>query len=613
MRRTFPGRAPVIGALVAGAALALVGAGPAPKKKEVIPKVDETIADIGNIVGADVKVEGVGLVMGLDNSGSDPAPSWQRTKLLDEMRKSGVEHPERILANKGCSLVIVRSTVPAGVNLSDKFDLEIELPSASATTSLAGGWLVSTQLAQRASTRDGDKDDKVIATGGGPVMPGTFAKPDDTKVGRVLGGGRVKEDSPYVFSIKESRRSGKTAKLLETVINSRFHHAEGTDRKGAAVAKNDSVLILRVPRTYHHNQDRFFQVTRRLSVIDNPALRAQRLDSWGKDLLDVKKSGIAALRLEGLGPDAGPTIKKALASPDETVRFFAAEALAYLNDNDGDVARVLAETAKKKPEFRSFALKAMAATDQSASLLKLRALMSEPEFELRYGAFDALRTLDPSDPFLGKTRVMNPLPAPEQADEGMSLQIETRSWKKPKRKPDEPFDLYLVDCEGPPMVHVSRNMRCEVVLFGKTQKLLTPVRPRLRRPAPAQRLRRRRQGPDQQHLLQEPRRLLGPGQLPARASTEVVRRDGQPRRLLPRHHRGPRRWLRTPRRTCPARSWWTPCPLAEQEAYDDAQLMAEDDQAGRRASRRPSLESGRPTILDPDERPPRTLHSIGRG
>ena len=32
--------------------------------------------------------------------------------------------------------------------------------------------------------------------------------------------------------------------------------------------------------------------------------------------------------------------------------------------------------AKKKPEFRSFALKAMAAMDQSASLLKLRALMS---------------------------------------------------------------------------------------------------------------------------------------------------------------------------------------------------------------------------------------------
>jgi len=474
MRRTIPGRAPILGVLVAGVALALGGAAP-PKKKEIPPKVDETIDNVARIIGSDVPVEGVGLVMGLDNTGSDPAPSWQRTKLLDEMRKSGVEHPEKILAWKSCSMVIVRATVPAGVNLSDKFDVEVELPPASSTSSLAGGWLVSTQLAQRAMTRDGEKDDKVIAHAGGPVMPGTFARPDDPKVGRVLGGGRVKEDSPYVLSIKEARRSGKTSKLLETQVNSRFHHAEGTDRAGAARAKDDSVLILRVPRTYHHNQDRYFQVIRHLSLIDNPALREQRLEAWGKELLDPKLTGVAALKLEGLGPGAAPTLKKALGSPEDNVRFFAAEALAYLNDNDGDVARVLAETAKKRPEVRSFALKAMAATDQSASLLKLRALMSEPEFELRYGAFDALRTLDPTDPFLGKVRVLDPVSEPEAADDGMALQIEGRSWKKARPRREEPFDLYVVDCEGPPMVHVSRNMRCEVVAFGKSQKLLTPV------------------------------------------------------------------------------------------------------------------------------------------
>jgi len=474
MRRTYPGRAPILGVLVAGAALILTGVAP-PKKKEIQPKVDETVADVARIVGADVKVEGVGLVMGLDNTGSDPAPSWQRTKLLDEMRKSGVEHPEKILAWKSCSMVIVRATVPAGVNLSDKFDVEVELPAASATSSLAGGWLVSTQLAQRANTPEGAKDDKVISLAGGAVMPGTFARPDDLKVGRVLGGARVKEDSPYVLSIKEARRSGKTAKLLETVVNSRFHHAEGTDRAGAARAKDNSVLILKVPRTYHHNQDRYFQVIRHLPLVDNPELREKRLEAWGKELLDPKLSGIAAVKLEGLGAGSIPTLKKALGAPEDTVRFFAAEALAYLNDNDGDVARVLAETAKKRPEFRSFALKAMAATDQSASLLRLRSLMSEPEFELRYGAFDALRTLDPTDPFLGKVRVLDPVPEPESADDGMAMQIEGRSWRKPKPKREEPFALYVVDCDGPPMLHVSRNMRCEVVAFGKSQKLLTPV------------------------------------------------------------------------------------------------------------------------------------------
>ena len=413
-------------------------------------------------------------MIGLDNTGSDPAPSWQRTKLLDEMRKSGINHPEKILETKTVTLVTVRGTVPAGVTMADKFDIDIELSSATATTSLAGGWLVTTQLAQRAKTKEGEKDDKVIATAVGPVMTGNAAKPNDPKIGRVLGGGRVKEDSPYALTIKEARRSGKTSQLLQNVINNRFHQTDGTDQKGMAIAKTDSLLVLRVPKTYHHNQDRYHQLIKLMPLIDNPTLREQRTQQWGKDLLDPKKAGVAALRLEGLGPGTVQVLRTALGSPDETVRFFAAEALAYLNDTEGDSAKALAETARKKPEFRSYALKAMAATDQSASLLKLRSLMAEPEFELRYGAFDALRTLDATDPFLGRVQVLDDLPQPEK-DEDMAIQINSLRRSKGPASREEPFTLYVVDCEGPPMIHVARNIRCEVVVFGKTQKLLTPV------------------------------------------------------------------------------------------------------------------------------------------
>ena len=40
-----------------------------------------------------MKVEGVGLVVGLDNTGADPPPSWYRKQLVDEMSKAGVEKP----------------------------------------------------------------------------------------------------------------------------------------------------------------------------------------------------------------------------------------------------------------------------------------------------------------------------------------------------------------------------------------------------------------------------------------------------------------------------------------------------------------------------------------
>ena len=93
------------------------------------------------------------------------------------MQKSGVPHAEKFLKSPNISLVIVRAVVPAGVSTKDRFDIEIELPQASATSSLANGFLMQTRLAERAMTKEGDKDDKVIALGGGPVMIGSAPSP----------------------------------------------------------------------------------------------------------------------------------------------------------------------------------------------------------------------------------------------------------------------------------------------------------------------------------------------------------------------------------------------------------------------------------------------------
>ena len=138
---------------------------------------------------------------------------------------------------------------------------------------------------------------------------------------------------------------------------------------------------------------------------------------------------------------------------------------------------MLGETAIKNPVFRVYSLAALAALDQPASHLKLRKLMDEPDVELRYGAFNALRTLDPHDPFLGLVRV-----------------LDSRKWKstttsRPIRWPlpsrtvrarrrasvEDPFGLYVVDSEGPPLIHVSRSRRSEIVVFGRQQKLLPPI------------------------------------------------------------------------------------------------------------------------------------------
>ncbi len=315
MRRTSPSRASVLGAAVACVALILTGADKK-KNKDIPPKVDETIGDVANIFGTDVPVEGVGLLLGLDGTGSEPPPSWQQKKLVDEMQKAGIEHAEKFLKSTNRSLVIVRTVIPAGVSTKDKFDVEIELPPASATSSLAGGWLVSTRLAQRAMTREGEKDDKVIAVAVGPVMIGNEARPGDPKVGRVLGGGHVFQDSPYLLSIKEVRRSGKTSQLLENVIKQRFHETVDGSSKGMAEAKTDSALVLRVPKTYHHNQDRYHLVIRYLNLIDNPALREQRLENLGQGTARPEEGGHGRDQAGGTGsgrrngPQAGADLAR---------------------------------------------------------------------------------------------------------------------------------------------------------------------------------------------------------------------------------------------------------------------------------------------------------------
>lgn len=482
MRRTVLRRSWAQAALVAIAALALIqtGASPAKKKKKKEPpppKVSETIGDLAFVVSrGETKVEGVGLVIGLDNTGADPPPSWYRKQLVDEMSKAGIEKAEKLLASAQVSMVIVRLTIPIGVNPKDKLDVQVEVPPACGTKSLAGGYLLLTRLHEVLLAGGSPKTGADLALAYGPVMIGTPAKPNDPKVGRVLGGGRVKKDFPYTLAIKDNRKSFHTSRMLETIVNERFHQTEDGRQKGVATAKTDSYLVLKVPALYHQNQEHFFRVVQLLPMVDGPELRERRIAAWAKELQDPKTAGIAAMKLEGVGNSAIDPLKTGLKSSNSQIRYFCAESLAYLNDISG--VDTLAETVARYPEFRAYSLAALAALDQPASHLKLRKLMDEPEIEVRYGAFNALRTLDPRDPFLGHVRILDEPKREddeeEESPDAMALAIASASTRNRARQ-DDPFSLYVVDSDGPPLVHVSRTRRPEIVIFGRQQKLMPPI------------------------------------------------------------------------------------------------------------------------------------------
>ncbi len=442
-------------------------------KEETLPKSDETVGDIAFArANANTVVEGVGLVIGLNNTGSNPSPSLHRTKLLTIMRKATVPNAERWLESPTTSLVLVQGTIPQGITTRDEFDIDVVLPPGSTTTSLEGGHLLVTELRVKQFIDGQYLEGQPMGEAGGPIMVGDAQFPDEPRVGRVLGGAHTFKDNFYALVLKEDRKGFRTSKLLEDVINMRFFERKGIEQVGMAIAKTDELLVLNVPRVYHHNQWRYFQVIERLPMVDSPALRASHLDAWTKELLDAKTSGQAALKLEGIGRNAADALKGGLESPNEQVRFFAAEALAYLNDAAG--ADILATTAAEHLEFRANALAALAAMDQPASVLRLRSLMDQADPNLRYGAFNALRTLDEHDPFLGRVRLLRDA-RPETTDDA---ELAMRLYSAPSRQSarlEDPFELYVVECDGPAMIHISRSRRREIVLFGRGQNLLTPV------------------------------------------------------------------------------------------------------------------------------------------
>ena len=115
LRQIEPNRREALAAM-AGVAL-LAGADKAPPKMvSAPPKHSDMIGDWAVIVAQRTqKVEGVGLVVGLNGTGSDPETGPFRENLLDQMRKAGVDTPSQILASPNTSLVIVRATIPAGI------------------------------------------------------------------------------------------------------------------------------------------------------------------------------------------------------------------------------------------------------------------------------------------------------------------------------------------------------------------------------------------------------------------------------------------------------------------------------------------------------------------
>ena len=406
------------------------------------------ISDVAHPYGMNyVKLEAVSLVTGLSGTGEDPPPTSQRAALLDEMKRREVENPNAVLASTNTALVLVRGFLRPGIQAGDRFDIEVRTPSKSETTSLRGGKLLETRLSETAVLDNQIRKGHLMAVANGAVLVDPMASPDDpahATQGRVLSGGVATKSRSLGLVLDHERQSIRVSQQVGKAINSRFHSFVEGQQRGAATPKTDEFIELELHPRYKDNVGRYMRVVRNIALAEQPLQLQNRLQLLRNQLLDPVTSATAALRLEAIGnEEAIGILQQGIAQDDAEVRFYSAEALAYLDHTSA--VDPLAQAAREEPAFRVHALAALSAMDDGAAYDALRSLLEVKSAETRYGAFRALWTMSPSDALL----------------RGQDMRGQ--------------FTYHVLDVPGQPLVHVTSSHRPEIVLFGTEHQLRLPL------------------------------------------------------------------------------------------------------------------------------------------
>lgn len=412
------------------------------------PLLSEYMSVQGNTV---ITLRGVGLVTGLNGTGGDPSPSALRTQLQNEMTRRNVKDGKRILASQDTALVVVTAYLPAMVRKGQRFDVRVAIPPQAKATSLKGGWLLETRMFEEQNIEGrGALKGHEYAVAGGAILTNlgvngsSEERQGELMYGTIPGGAISRTERDLSIVLRREKKGFRNSKRIADAVSERFNRYNNFGQKiPCAEAKQDDLISLKVHPQYINNFPRYQAVIRSIAFNESDVARRIRVEKLARDILDPERAQECALQLEAIGDGGIPFLKDALESTNFEVRFQAAQSLAYLGDGSG--ISILKEAARDQPAFRVYAFVAMSVIDDADSVLALRELMDSSSMETRYGAFRALKELDPNDPWL------------HPAVFGSR------------------FLLHVIDAPGEPMVHVTRRRSPEVIIFGPDQELRLPA------------------------------------------------------------------------------------------------------------------------------------------
>lgn len=362
-----------------------------------------TIGSYGGFLNNTTRyVGGYGVVVDLDATGSNEVPAFMREWLVTEMLRNnlgsvkfGTEQftPERVMADLGSSVVSVEGLIPPGAARGSKFDILVSMIDQT-STSLAGGRLFwQTQLAPAGLDRQLIYTE-TLATGYGRVFVNPTAsaadqRPEFLRQAVIVNGGTVLETQGVQFVLNAP--SNRISALIADRINERFESAD-SDNLPTAVAKNEGLVEINIPTRFAAEPERLLNLIEHLYLDPSPQFVKPQAQQLAKSLVEdaSDRSRAVSLAWKGLGPNTVPILRGYYNHADMDVRNAALEAGSWLNDKQS-IAPLKALAQTGSPAERVSAARALVTMTRSSDARnQVRAMLDDPDPEVRLGAYEAL-------------------------------------------------------------------------------------------------------------------------------------------------------------------------------------------------------------------------------
>ncbi len=377
------------------------------KSRIIIPAhIKGTVAEYATLIGSQVPLQTHGLVIALGDNGSSEVPTNLRKPITKYLLRSGLQSyrlgtesltPERVLADKDTSVVLVGGSAPLGAPVGATFDVFVASLPQTQTRSLDGGLLMPIELSVAFGGRTHSRNQTHSwGIAAGPIFVNPFIDPTNPldaaklKTGRIIGGGKI--TISRAVRLQLHRPDYQLADRIRRAILNRFEREQDLLLAKVAKAKNRSTIELRVPPEYRYDYRHFLDLVMHLPVrfgSGSPEAHARRIAAQME--LPTANHHELALVWEAMGREVVPLARELYESNNQAAAFYAARTAVRLGDSFAEDVILRFATTAGSP----YQIQAIRQLAQDKRIVRatnvLRKLLDDSNERVRIAAYEALR------------------------------------------------------------------------------------------------------------------------------------------------------------------------------------------------------------------------------